>query len=478
MKSFQKFIVLTIISFTFYFSFFFFLIRGNINLHLDGLNAFSFPKLLFFSCYLGYFAIATFSYVYIFERLQQIKEFVVRNILIAVGSLFILIIVYNGFVLGNIFFTTNKNIFNILTANYFLCICTFFFQYLGTTLAVYSLKSHQLVFDEKRLFYIKLIASVTTIVSVFGMVFILGQVKSAFPTFDYLSADKLSSIFLEIVTHCLFVTALTLFFIWVLSRFYWFSKNSVILVLLLFLVQMFILKMQVRIYDYQYLESTFDPSVLSGPILVVVLLYRNKQKKTDSKIKSLKSVVSKKEAEYLQLKQQVNPHFLFNNLNTLISFIEINPKKAVEFGHHLSNTYRHYLKNEKDDFVSLREELEFIKGYLEIYKAKFETGISFEITVQPEENQFILSLVLQEVVDNIFKHNTIDENNPLQICIYSQENELYIENSISKKAVDESSKTGLENINKRYEILANKQIQIISQNDTYQVILPILELEA
>jgi len=306
---------------------------------------------------------------------------------------------------------------------------------LGTTLVVYSSKSYKLVFDEKRLFYVKLIASVTTIVSVFGMVFILGQVKSAFPTFDYFSADKLSSIFLQIVTNCLFGTALTLFFIWVLSRIQWFSKNSVILVLLLFFMQLFLLKLQVRIYDYHYLESTFDPSVLSGPILVVVLLYRNKQKITDSKIKSLKSVVSKKEAEYLQLKQQVNPHFLFNNLNTLISFIEINPKKAVEFGHHLSNTYRHYLKNQKDDFVSLHEELGFIKGYIEIYKAKFETGISFEITVQPEENQFILSLVLQEVVENIFTHNTIDENTPLKIDIYHQENELYIKNYFSKKAL-------------------------------------------
>ena len=181
----------------------------------------------------------------------------------------------------------------------------------------------------------------------------------------------------------------------------------------------------------------------------------------------------------MQLKQQVNPHFLFNNLNTLISFIEIDPKKAIEFGHHLSNTYRHYLKNKNDDFVSLKEELEFIKEYLEIYKAKFENSFSFEITVQPKENEYIVCLSLQEMVDNVFKHNTMDENNPLQIWIYSVENGLHIENSISKKANEEISQRGLENINKRYEILANKQIQIISNNtNTYQVILPILELEA
>lgn len=478
MKSFQKFCLLTILSYTIYSSLFFLLSRGNIKWHGDDFSIFRFPRLVFFGIFLGYFSIATFSYVYIFERLQQNKEEIVRNLLIAVGSLSIFIIVFNGFILGHFFVSNKINLYSLITGNYFLCICTFLFQYLGTTLFAYSSKSYQLVFNEKRLSYIKLIASIATTISIFGMMFIVGQIKSAFPAFDYLSVEKLVSIFFQILWHCLLVTSVSLFFIWGLSRFYWFRKNYLFLVLLLFITQIFLLTLQIQVYDTQYLNLFFDPSVLSAPLLIVVLLYRNKQRTTAFKINKLTSDFSKKEAEYLQLKQQVNPHFLFNNLNTLISFIEIDPKKAIEFGHHLSNTYRHYLKNQNDDFVSLKEELEFIKEYLEIYKAKFENSFSFEISALPKDNEYIVSLSLQEIVDNVFKHNTMDENKPLVITISSQKNILIIENTVSNKANDGSNQLGLENINKRYTILTNKEIQIVNQTDSYQVILPILELEA
>ncbi|WP_197056129.1 sensor histidine kinase [Flavobacterium gilvum] len=219
-------------------------------------------------------------------------------------------------------------------------------------------------------------------------------------------------------------------------------------------------------------------SLFSSSAIVVVMLYSNKLKNDYFKIKSLTNSFSKKEAEYQQLKNQVNPHFLFNNLNTLISFIEINPKKAVEFGHHLSNTYRHYLKNQNDDFVLLKEELEFIKEYLEIYKAKFENAFTFEINVLPKENEYILSLSLQEIIDNIFKHNSMEEDSPLKIKILTSSNGLLLENSVSNKVTDQSNQVGLQNINKRYKILTNKEIQIVSDQSMFQVNIPILILEA
>lgn len=234
-------------------------------------------------------------------------------------------------------------------------------------------------------------------------------------------------------------------------------------------------------YPQEYFPAFVSESSLQYIILFIcnsIVAAPIKESKRNFKINKLTSDFSKKEAEYLQLKQQVNPHFLFNNLNTLISFIEIDPKKAVAFGHHLSNTYRHYLKNKNDDFVSLKEEVEFIKEYLEIYKAKFENSFSFEVSIVPKENEYIVCLSLQEIVDNVFKHNTMDEKNPLEVRIFRMENGLVIENTISSKVVNESNQMGLENINKRYKILTNKEIQIVNQTDTYQVILPILELEA
>jgi LytS/YehU family sensor histidine kinase len=151
-----------------------------------------------------------------------------------------------------------------------------------------------------------------------------------------------------------------------------------------------------------------------------------------SNLKALSNDVLKKNTEYVQLKQQVDPHFLFNNLNVLISLIDLNPKKAIEFGHNLSNVYRHYLLNQSEDFVSLTSELQFIKEYLEIYKAKFSSGFSFEIQFITAD-YYVLSLAVQELIENIFKHNVIVESNPVVIEIFVEDDFLVIKNSKNLK---------------------------------------------
>lgn len=200
-----------------------------------------------------------------------------------------------------------------------------------------------------------------------------------------------------------------------------------------------------------------------------MLVYRNK-------IQSLSFSFSKKESEYLQLKNQINPHFLFNNLNTLIAFIEINPQKAIEFGHHLSNVYRHYLKVENDDFVKLANEIDFTKEYTAVFKAKFEDGFAFKIINEANENQYILSLSLQELIDNIFKHNVLDAKNPIAIEVQINQNELIIKNTKNNKQANHSTKKGLENINKRYNLLTKKEITIIENDTFFEVRIPILYL--
>ncbi len=200
--------------------------------------------------------------------------------------------------------------------------------------------------------------------------------------------------------------------------------------------------------------------------------------KRNFKIKKLTSNLSKKEAEYLQLKNQINPHFLFNNLNVLVSFIELDPKKAVDFGHHLSNVYRHYLKNQTEDYVSLQGEINFITEYLSIYKAKFEHGFSFKMPEEIAENLYILPNCLQELIDNIFKHNIIAEEFPLEIEIFIEVNTLVVQNTINKKEVEIASNFGLQNIKKRYLLLTNTDIQIIKTETHFSVKIPILELQS
>lgn len=212
-------------------------------------------------------------------------------------------------------------------------------------------------------------------------------------------------------------------------------------------------------------------------ILSAIVLYRNRMLTNNQNIKRLKSSFSRKEAEYLQLKNQVSPHFLFNNLNTLISLIEANPEKAVAFGHNLSNVYRHHLKSQPEDFVALSEELSFIKNYLEIYKAKFESGFAIDFRVENSSNLYILSNSLQEIINNIFKHNFPDDQNPIQILIKIENQNLVIRNSIRMKENQISNKTGLENIQKRYEILTKKQVLISHNEQNFSVTLPLLIMD-
>lgn len=213
--------------------------------------------------------------------------------------------------------------------------------------------------------------------------------------------------------------------------------------------------------------------LFSSLSIYAFLYYRNQI--SEKKLLKLQNI--QKDAQYLELKNQINPHFLFNNLNTLISFIEVNPSKAIDFGHNLANVYRHYLKKQEEDFVSLKDELLFIKEYLEIYKAKFENGFNFSISDEFRENQYVLSSTIQELIDNIFKHNNLDEENPIEIKIYTENDSLIIYNSVVSKNVTDSTSSGLNNINKRYEILTNSSIVITNDENSFSVQLPILNLE-
>ncbi|WP_298116232.1 sensor histidine kinase [Flavobacterium sp.] len=230
-------------------------------------------------------------------------------------------------------------------------------------------------------------------------------------------------------------------------------------------------------YFLGYVGSFYVLQLFSPTVIISILFYRIDQRNKKNRLIELQNLNIKKNSEYLQLKQQVNPHFLFNNLNTLISFIEINPKKAIEFGHHLSNTYRHYLKYQEEDFVLLSDEISFIKEYLEIYKAKFENGFSFKINVESYNYQYILSLSLQEIIDNIFKHNSLDEINSIEISIFILDDNLCISNSITFKNSLSTTKLGLENINNRYLLLTDKNIKVTSSQGNFQVAIPILNLE-
>lgn len=126
----------------------------------------------------------------------------------------------------------------------------------------------------------------------------------------------------------------------------------------------------------------------------------------------------------------------------------------------------------------MQGELDFIAEYLAIYKAKFENGFTFTLPTVILKNQYILSSCLQELIDNIFKHNNLEDQNPLALEIFIELNSLVIQNTINRKEVENSSNFGLNNIKKRYLLLTNNYIQITETKTHFKVTIPILELES
>lgn len=185
------------------------------------------------------------------------------------------------------------------------------------------------------------------------------------------------------------------------------------------------------------------------------------------------------EAKYQALQSQLNPHFLFNNLNTLISEIEYSPKEAIEFTRNLSDTYRYILLCQDKRTVQIYEEMEFINKYIELHKVRL--GNCIEINARIDETLLdtpVPPLTMQLLVENIIKHNVINTAKPITIDIYSEyENNrswICVSNVIRPKQGVTTSGKGLENLTQRYRMLCSKDIIIENSQKTFTVKLPVI----
>ena len=187
-------------------------------------------------------------------------------------------------------------------------------------------------------------------------------------------------------------------------------------------------------------------------------------------------VISKTEtAKFESLKNQLDPHFLFNSLNVLTSLIEENPNQAVKFTTKLSKVYRYVLQQKSQSLIEVNQELAFAKTYMDLLKLRFEDSIDFEITNDVDDNLKIVPLSLQLLLENAVKHNQISSNNKLKIRIYKEANYLVIENNLNPKTnLEKSTKVGLNNIKERYSLVTNSQVIIENNNKKFKVKLPLL----
>ncbi|MDN5210963.1 histidine kinase [Fulvivirgaceae bacterium BMA12] len=182
-------------------------------------------------------------------------------------------------------------------------------------------------------------------------------------------------------------------------------------------------------------------------------------------------------SKYESLKSQLNPHFLFNSYSVLSTLIHKDPDLASDFLNKLSRMYRYILDNKENAMVSLSKEFEFLESYLFLLKTRHEEGIAIENNVELDTSRFFVpTLALQMLIENAIKHNTFSVDQPLLIKIYNEgEDYLVVRNEIRKKGGTVSStKIGLENICKRYNIHSEKQVVVKSNDNFFTVKLPIL----
>jgi LytS/YehU family sensor histidine kinase len=181
--------------------------------------------------------------------------------------------------------------------------------------------------------------------------------------------------------------------------------------------------------------------------------------------------------KYNQLKNQLNPHFLFNSLNTLSAMVYTKtPDESVDYIEKLSDFYRYVLVNEGKNLISLNEEIEIINKYGDILKTRFQDGFVLNITLNEEDlNKKILFMSLQLLVENAVKHNIASKEKPLTVNIYSENNVIVVSNNkVIRTDNVISTGIGLDNLNERYKIVDNKEIKIIDEKEKFSVKIPMI----
>lgn len=182
------------------------------------------------------------------------------------------------------------------------------------------------------------------------------------------------------------------------------------------------------------------------------------------------------QAQLQNLKDQINPHFLFNNLSVLSSLVYKDQDKAADFINQLSKVYRYVLDSKNNELVSLESEMTFLKSYMYLVSIRFEESLRFDIHIEPEHyTKALPPMALQMLVENAIKHNEVSTSLPLTISIFSKGDSICISNPLQPRTHSESSsKMGLRNIQARYSFITDHPVIIEETNSHFSVTLPLV----
>ncbi len=182
-------------------------------------------------------------------------------------------------------------------------------------------------------------------------------------------------------------------------------------------------------------------------------------------------------SQLMGLRSQINPHFLFNSLNTLTSLIHTDADRAENFATKLAKVYRYMLEHRDDNLTSLKEEIKWLQSYIHLLKERFGNNLIVNVDIDHFQlTKYVLPLCLQITFENAIKHNVITTDRPLTIDIETNNDYLCIKNNLQRKsAVSNSTKFGLENIKKRYNFFTNLSVLVEENENCFKVCLPLLD---
>lgn len=182
------------------------------------------------------------------------------------------------------------------------------------------------------------------------------------------------------------------------------------------------------------------------------------------------------QAQFEILKNQINPHFLFNSMNILASLIPLKPEMAVKFTKAFSKLYRSVLQLREQPLISLSEELEFVNNYFLLQKMRFDDSLHLSVDLPREiQSGALPPFALQILVENAVKHNIISEDKPLKINIFTESSNIVVENNFQPRGgMAESAGIGLENLKARYAMLGAETLEVGEKNGVFIAKIPLI----
>ena len=244
---------------------------------------------------------------------------------------------------------------------------------------------------------------------------------------------------------------------------------------------------------HKFIMTTFDPAVIDkdarigaymGMLLGLFLVFSLTQalliiRLTEKLLDAQKEVAEMKQEklriDYSALQDQLNPHFLFNNLSVLKSLIIYDKDKAITFTENFTDVYRYVLQSNKKQLVNLKDELASLESYLALHKERLGKGLNVKSTISKDAiTKNIPPLTVQLIVENAIKHNIASEDSPLYIDIITEDDYVIIRNNIQARETSYSTHTGLSNLIKRYEILSDKQPVVDKDEQYFTVKIPLI----